>query len=473
MSEPMNLIPISRRKTSFLERLAKASRPEMLLLYSFATIILIGSFLLSLPVSNAIRPAPYIDNLFTAVSAVCVTGLSTVTAASQYSTFGKIVMIFLMQIGGLGPMTIIAVILQQNQQRMDTVEKKLFAAGAGKSDLHDVPRYLRRIMLYTLLFESAGFVLLGLRMTGLYGLKTGLFNALFLSVSAFTNAGFDCIGADSLVRFASDPIINLTVMALIITGGLGFMVWFELSEVTRSRLGQGDLFRTRYKYLSVHARVVLRTTAILLTAGTVLFLALEFRNPMLAGMSGAEKILVSMFQSVTLRTAGFSTVVIGRCTRPTLLIMCIFMLIGGSPGGTAGGMKTTTAAVLYKTTVNALDQKHKDAVIGHRTISASLLKHAFMVLSLYISIIFVMLLILTISEPETPLLNLMFEVFSAIATVGISTGITAMLSVPGRIVIMILMFIGRLGPLSLYAAFHKPPKIKNHVTYPDAEIIIG
>ncbi|MBR4445636.1 MAG: TrkH family potassium uptake protein [Solobacterium sp.] len=474
MNEPLQTLHLWRRRLSPAERLARSNRPEKLLLYSFLALILTGSFLLNLPIANLRPKVPYLDNLFVAVSAVCVTGLSTVTVAEQYSLFGRIVLILLMQAGGLGPMTIIAVLMQQTRRRMDTVEKKLFAATAGKSDLYDVPRYIRRIMLYTIVFEGIGFVLLSLRMTQIYGMGTGLFNALFLAVSAFTNAGFDCIASDSLVMFAGDPLVNMTVMLLIVTGGLGFVVWFELYDLIKSRLNSGNVFRRRHRYLSVHARIVLKTTAVLLVLGTVLFAILEGDNSgTLASMGKAEGLLACMFQSVTLRTAGFATVVIGRCSRPTLLLMCGFMLVGGSPGGTAGGIKTTTAAVLYATARNSLNEDKKDAVVEHRRISPDLLKHAFMILSLYVGILYVAIMLLCIFEPGKLLLSLIFEAFSAIATVGISTGITASLSTLGKAVIMVLMFIGRLGPLSLYTAFHKAPRARSHASYPDADIIIG
>lgn len=464
-----------KRKSSWIERLEKSNSPEKILVMAFLIVIFTGSVLLSLPITNLQKPVSYLNNLFVAVSAVCVTGLSTVTVATQYNMLGKIVMIFLMQIGGLGPMTIIAIIMQRNRKRMATVEKRLFATASGKSDLYDVPMYIRKIILYTLIFESIGFVLLSIRMTGVYGMKTGLFNALFLAVSAFTNAGFDCFASDSLVFFAADPLINFTVMFLIITGGLGFMVWFELYDLAKQRRNSGNAISRVKKRLSVHATVVLKATAILLASGAFFFLLLENGNQStLALENGFNRVLISLFQSVTLRTAGFATVYIGRCTRPMLLIMCVYMLIGGSPGGTAGGMKTTTAVVLFKTALNTLDSEHADAVVSHRRISPTLLRHAFTILTLYISIVFMMTVILTVSEPSMDLLPLIFEVFSAIATVGISTGITGSLSVVGKIVIMILMFIGRLGPLSLYMAFHKEGRVATeHVRYPDANIIIG
>ena len=465
---------ITGLRRSWIERVAKANNPAKLLMIAFLIVILTGSVLLSLPVSNQGAPSSYLNNLFVAVSAVCVTGLSTVTAASQYTHFGKIVLILLMQIGGIGPMTIIAIFILRNRKRMATEEKKLFASAAGKSDLYNVSGYIRRIILYTVIFEVCGFILLSFRLISLYGMREGLFNALFLSVSAFTNSGFDPIGSDSLIRYVGDPVINLTVMTLIIFGGLGFMVWFELKDLLLSKFRRGKTLARKVKRLSEHSVTVLRTTLILIVSGFFLVYLFESENAgTIMNLNGESRFFACLFQSVTLRTAGFATVNFGMCTRPLLLIMCVYMLIGGSPGGTAGGMKTTTIAVLYSSALNTLDDRKPDAVIRNRRVAPSLLKHAYVILTLYISITFMAVLALTIVEPSVGLLELLFEAVSAIATVGVSTGITSSLSAGGKIVIMILMFIGRLGPLSVYAAFHKERRVTNHIEYPDANIIIG
>lgn len=474
MKNTVSQLAFSKKRASFIERAAKSNNPAKVLLYAFLIVILVGSVLLRMPFANRIRPASYMDNLFVAVSAVCVTGLSTVTAASQYSIWGKIVLILLMEIGGIGPMTIIAIFIQRNKKRMDMTEKKLFAAASGKNDLHNVPDYIRRIMIYTLIFELCGFIILALRLINIYEPGEGVFNALFLSVSAFTNAGFDPIGAESLIPYASDPVINLTIMTLIIFGGLGFMVWFELKDLIVARFKRGRRLIKKRKWISEHSSTVLYTTLWLIITGFFLIFILESENPQsIMLLDGETKFLTCLFQSVTLRTAGFATLNLGRCTRPLLLLMCVYMLIGGSPGGTAGGMKTTTIAVLFKSAVNTLDDKKPDAVIKNRRISPSLLKHAHVILTLYISISFGAIMLLTITEPSTGLLQLIFEAVSAIATVGLSTGITAGLSATGKVVIMLLMFVGRLGPVSVYAAFQKERKLTNHIIYPDANIIIG
>ncbi|MBR3359166.1 MAG: TrkH family potassium uptake protein [Solobacterium sp.] len=463
-----------RRNASLAERILASNNPARLLLFAFLIVIVIGSFLLHLPFANLRSPAPYIDNLFEAVSAVCVTGLTTIVPAEQYNMIGKVILIILMEIGGLGPMTIIAVIMQRHRQYIAMSEKKFFASAAGKSDLSDVPRFIRRIVRYTLFFELFGFIVLASHLIPEYGPGDGLFNALFLSVSAFTNSGFDCLGADSLLRYAGDPVMNFTIMTLIIFGGLGFVVWFEISDRIRTRVIKKKGLLSIRKRLSIHAGTVLKMTLALIFSGAVLFWIFESTNTGTIGsMTVAEKIMAAMFQSVTLRTAGFSTVNIGACTRPVLIIMCMYMLIGGSPGGTAGGMKTTTAAVLYVSAVNTLRNRQEEAVIKHRSISYDLLKQAFVILFLYVFFLFGAVIILCISEPGIDFLALVFEAFSAIGTVGISTGITGDLSVIGQLVIMSMMFVGRLGPLSVYTAFHKEKKLTNRIRYPDVDILIG
>ena len=268
--------------------------------------------------------------------------------------------------------------------------------------------------------------------------------------------------------------MNFTIMTLIIFGGLGFVVWFEISDRIRTRVIKKKGLLSIRKRLSIHAGTVLKMTLALIFSGAVLFWIFESTNTGTIGsMTVAEKIMAAMFQSVTLRTAGFSTVNIGACTRPVLIIMCMYMLIGGSPGGTAGGMKTTTAAVLYVSAVNTLRNRQEEAVIKHRSISYDLLKQAFVILFLYVFFLFGAVIILCISEPGIDFLALVFEAFSAIGTVGISTGITGDLSVIGQLVIMSMMFVGRLGPLSVYTAFHKEKKLTNRIRYPDVDILIG
>jgi len=456
-----------------LERLLRHFRISQLLALSFAAVILTGSLLLSLPIANAGAPAPYLDHLFVATSAVCVTGLTPIVVAEQYTLFGKTVMILLMQIGGLGLMTFVALFLMMRRQQMSYAEQTVFAAASGKSGMFDVPGYLRRILKYTFCFELCGFLLLSIRMVQDFGTAEGLFNALFLAVSAFTNSGFDAFAPDSLVRYAADPLVSITIMALITVGGLGFMVWMDLSHCLLQKNEAGTR-RKLWSRLLVHSRIVIRTSAILFISGTVLFLISEFSNPETIGsMPLSSKLLVSAFQSVTLRTAGFATVRIGSCYQASLLIMCVYMLIGGSPGGTAGGMKTTTAAVLLSTIWAAMHGR-RIGCLAHRQLQPTDVLRALVICSLYLGFLLLATILLLVTDPECTMLQLLFEASSAIGTVGLTAGITAGLSAMGKIIIILLMYIGRVGPLAIVEVFQRRHEsIRHSVEYPPAEIMIG
>lgn len=466
-------LQLQRQKT-WLEKLLARFRPGQILALSFLIVILTGALLLSMPFSNQAGGKTFLDHLFTAVSAVCVTGLSTVTVAEQYTLFGKTVMIFLMEIGGLGLMMFVALVMMLNRQKMSMQEKRMFATASGKAGYDDVPHYIKRIFTYTAVFEGIGFLLLSIRFTKDFGMAKGLFYALFTAVSAFTNAGFDPFASDSLLRYARDPLVSLTVMGLITVGGLGFMVWFELYDfLARKRKGERYL---RFAHLSVHARIVLKSSLYLFLSGTLFFLILEWNNP---GTIGNEafgyKLLISAFQSVTLRTAGFATVAMGKCTKAAILTMCFFMIIGGSPGGTAGGLKTTTAVIVASGILHTLKDDQEQPHLMHRSISRQLLFKAASLVFLYLGFLLLGLVLLLItdgSHAETS--ALIFEECSAIATVGLTAGITGTLSVPGRIILMVLMYTGRIGPFVIISIFGRSEEGKrSHLKYPPCDIMIG
>lgn len=443
---------------------------------SFASVILIGSLLLSLPVSVQGKAPSYLDSLFISTSAVCVTGLSPLTVADTYTFFGKTVMILLMEIGGLGLMTFVAAAIILQKKSMSLTERVMFASAAGKGDVSNIADYLKKIIKYTFFFQSIGFLLLLPHLIRDFGIGEGIFNSLFLCVSAFTNAGFDCFASNSLMNYASDPLVSLTVMGLITMGGLGFMVWFDLSR----KLHEGKRKQNLHSFwisLSTHTKVVLSISLILFVSGTVFFCLAEMGNPStLASLPVSSRILISMFQSVTLRTAGFYTVNIGACRQVTLLIMCVFMLIGGSPGGTAGGMKTTTAAILAVAVKNLLHDEGNTIHIWKRRIQDSDFIHAFIIFSVYIGFLFAATAIMLCTDGRTmDTLDLIYEEVSAIATVGLSAGLTPLLSPGGKIVIILLMFIGRVGPLAIIEVFQnrRSGLVRKHVEYPDADLMIG
>ena len=464
------------RKSTFLEKLITRYKLATILTASFAIVILLGSVLLALPFSNNADSVPFLSHLFVATSAVCVTGLSPVTVATQYTFFGKFVLILLMQIGGLGLMTFVALAISFGKNRASFRELQAFADATGKSGYDDVAGYIQRIVRYTLFFEFLGFLLLSIRFVHDFGYLKGLFHALFISVAAFTNAGFDSFATDSLAQYATDPLVALTVMALIVIGGLGFFVWIEIRHHLQTMKERRLPLRAFFTSFSSHSKTVFIVTFLLIVSGTILFLMNEFTNPAtIGGRSFTEKLLISAFSSVTLRTAGFSTISIAACRRITLLIMCLYMLIGGSPGSTAGGIKTTTVAIIFIMLRSFMKEELDNCNLFHRRIRRRFFINAELVLTSYLFFLIVGILALVACEPSIPTLHLIFEAVSAIATVGLTANTTTALSALGKVIIIILMFIGRVGPIAMLEIFqrnlHKPPH--NHVQYPSADIMIG
>lgn len=447
--------------------------PTQQITLSFLAVILVGSFLLMLPISNAEPLLPYIDYLFTSTSAVCVTGLSTLVVQTQFTVFGKVIMIILMQIGGLGLMTLIAIFLIYVEGKLSLSTKVAMSEAVNRSNFDDFHHFIEAIIKYTIFFELIGFILLSIRFVPQYGLTDGLFNALFISVSAFCNAGFDPFGANSLAMYVSDPLVILTVAGLIVTGGLGFGVWFDVSQGSKLILRGKQRIRYVLKHFHVHVKVVIVMTFYLIISGTILFFVFEMNNPdSIAHLSLIDKLLNSLFNSITLRTAGFALLNVGLFKTYTLLYMMIFMIIGGSPGGTAGGFKTTTFAILILMVIAELKGKNSITVFSRR-IERDQFRRAFIIVVILISILFTGILLLTISEPFD-LTQIAFEASSAIGTVGLSMGITPNLSFIGKWIIILLMFIGRIGPLTMILSININSTKKGvEVNYPKADILIG
>ncbi len=446
--------------------------PTQQIALSFLGVILVGTFLLILPISNAQPLLPLIDYIFTATSAVCVTGLSTLVVQTQFTVFGKIVMIVLMQIGGLGLMTLIALFLIFIEGKLTLSAKMAMSEAVNRNTFHDFHHFIQAIVKYTAFFEILGVIVLATRFVPEFGLAEGLFNSVFISVSAFCNAGFDPFGANSLGNYVSDPIVLLTVASLIVMGGLGFGVWFDFSQGSKLILKGKQKIRFVLKHFQVHVKLVIFMTESLIISGFIFFVLFEFNNPESFGpLSLWDKLLNALFHSITLRTAGFSFLNVGNFRVYTLLFMMIYMIIGGSPGGTAGGFKTTTFAILILMVIAEL--RGKDSItVFNRSIGRDQFRKAFIIVVILLSILFVGIILLTITENFT-LPEIMFEAASAIATVGLSTGITARLSFLGKWIIILLMFIGRIGPLTMILSINSNTKKGIEVNYPKADILIG
>lgn len=447
--------------------------PAQQIALSFALVILVGTFLLSLPISNKIAGTPILDHLFTVVSAVCVTGLTTVTIVNQYTQFGLWVILIIIQIGGLGLMTLIALFVIFLSGKLSISNRLALNEAVNYFDLHDFNHFIRSIMKYTLFFETIGFVLLSFRFIPIFGVNQGLFTALFTAVSAFCNAGLDTLGAVSLQAYVSDPLVNYTVMFLIVVGGLGFGVWFDISQGSKSLLKGKYTFTYIVKHFKAHTKIAILTSAALIAAGALIIFVAEYGNPTTIGLlTLPDKLMSSIFQSVTTRTAGFATLNMGLMKSASLFVIMILMFIGGSPGGTAGGIKTTTFAIMILM-ITAELRGHKELIVFNRRIPREHFRKAFVVAFMLLATVTMGIIFLNLSE-SFDFLSLSFEAVSAIATVGLSMGITSGLSSVGKVIIILLMYLGRIGPLTLMLSVNRSGLRKGHeLSYPVGDILIG
>ena len=454
----------------------KKMSPAQKIAASFLLVILTGALLLMLPIStkNGKFFSP-LDALFISTSATCVTGLSTITVADTFNIFGQIVILLLIQIGGLGLMTFMAVFVLIIRNRLSMNEKIVMKEMLNQDHVVNMKKFLLDILYYTLFFESVGAVLIAFRMIPAYGLIDGGFKAIFLSVSAFCNAGFDTLGSISLQGYVHDPLMCFTIMALIILGGIGFAVWFDIRDKIQPFVKKEITFHKFKQSLSLHTKVVLVVTVLLIFIPAAIILMLEFNNPETIGNFNIfEKSMTCLFESIALRTAGFSTVNYGGLHSATDLLMIGVMFIGGSPGGTAGGIKTTTFAVLVIYMFNVLKGREKTVVL-RRTVGNGIIIRAMGIFFINFVTLLTGIFFLNIFEQQS-FLALAFEAGSAMATVGATLGITTSLGVGGKLVIIWLMYVGRIGISTLILSLTRPkPGLdrSEKVSYPDGNIIVG
>lgn len=439
----------------------RANSIQMIAL-GFAGIILLGTLLLSLPAASRDGASlPFIDALFTSASATCVTGLVVHDTYTQFSLFGQIVILCLIQIGGLGFMTVATLFLMMARRKIGLAERGVLTESISAFQIGGIVRLIRRIIICTAIVEGMGAILLAIRFCPQMGVATGVYYAIFHSISAFCNAGFDLMGRfapyTSLIPYQSDVLVNLTIMTLIVIGGLGFVVWDDIME-----------HKLRYVRYKLHTKIVLLSTAFLIIGGAILFYAMEQGN-VLAAMHPIDKLLASLFQSITPRTAGFNTVDTAALTEGGTVLSMLLMLIGASPGSTGGGIKTTTIMVILLATISYI-RNTDDINIFHRRLENNTIKRAYCSTTIYImlSILGIFLLITT---QGLPVKDAAFETLSALGTVGLSTGITRELDTLSRMVIILLMYSGRVGSLTLLMAVMMGTKSK--LRNPEEKIIIG
>lgn len=436
-----------------------SSNPALFLSLGFAILIIIGGVLLSLPVfTKSGKPTNFIDSLFVAASASCVTGLTTVNTASHWNTYGHILLIILIQIGGLGVMTLATFFPLLLRKKIGLKSRQILKEQMNIDSLNGIMKLFKYVLIFTFIVEFIGAFLLSLRFVPAYGMGKGWWYSIFHSISAFCNAGFDLLG-DSIYPLRNDLLVNLTLMSLVVIGGLGFMVTAEIFK------------KRNFKKLTVHSRLVLIISGVLLVLGTLVFFLIERQaGGVLYKESLRNSLIQSSFQSVSARTAGFYSVDLSKIKSASVLFLIILMIIGGSPGSTAGGLKTTTFGVLILSTISMI--KNEDEVtIFKRHIDPKTIRKALAIIMVYIGLIFTVIFILSLSE-NFSIIDISYEVSSAFATVGASRGITGDLSNLAKILLLISMYLGRIGPMTMAYSLGLKSKTK-YIRYPEANISIG
>ena len=440
-----------------------------IILFSFLGVILIGSILLALPISSATgQSVPYLDALFTATTSTCVTGLVTLPTVSTWSMFGQVVILVLIQIGGLGFIAIVSGLMLLVTRRMGIGHKLLIQDAFNLNTMQGLSKFIRNVLLGTLLIEAIGAALCMTVFVPKFG-DRGIWISIFHSVSAFCNAGIDIFAENSLCDFATNPIINAVTSALIILGGIGYIVWWDVLRVVRSGAIKKGHF---WCHLTLHSKIAITASAFLIFGGGLLILICEFNNPATIGdMSFFDKIQASLFQSVTTRTAGFASIPQENLRDTTSVISMVMMLVGGSPVGTAGGLKTVTVAVLVCSALATVRNKNEATLFGRRVSSDSIRRAV--AVAITFGCIALVSTVLLAAATGANLLDVVYESVSAIATVGLSRNFTGSLNAWGKLIVIVTMYLGRVGPISLAVAIGSQNESQNVISEPVEDISIG
>lgn len=449
-------------KPSGMER---SSAPARIIVSSFLIIVLVGTLLLCMPFSSA--EGKFTDPLtamFTATTSTCVTGLILEDTGSYWSFAGQLIILLLVQVGGIGLVTFSAFFLVLFRRKLGLGGMVLAQSSTGSSSLQNLYSLVKVIVVSTLAIETVGAILLSIRFIPQFGVAKGIWASIFTAVSAYCNAGLDLSPGDftSLTAYSGDVLVNVVIMALIVIGGMGFLVF------------QDFLFYRKNRHLMLHTKVVLLTTAVLIILGAIMFFAIEYSNPATLGpLSFKDKVLASFFQSVTLRTAGFNTIDIAALRDPTKLLSCIFMFIGAAPGSTGGGVKVTTFVVLVMTVIGTY-MNRRETVIMRRKVDHGIVYKAMSLIAAGIMVVAVVTTVLTVENSGLDVIDALVESTSAFATVGVTAGATLGLGIVSKITLIITMFIGRVGTLSLIMALTlKEHEREDHTVLPDGEIMVG
>lgn len=439
----------------------------------FVGVIFLGGVLLWLPISNE-KPISFLDAMFTSVTSVCVTGLVTIVPATQFTIIGKVILLILIQIGGLGVIACTFAFFLLMKKKITMKERVIIQQAYSLDTLSGMVQFIIRILQGTFLVEGIGALLYAAVFVPKYGIIKGILYGIFHSVSAFCNAGIDILGDDSFLDYVSSPIINLTTMFLIIMGGLGFIVWYDIKSNAKNIIRHNLPKERIFTRLTLQTKVVVVMTGLLILTGTVGVFVLEYNNPAtMEGLNFGEKLMASAFHSVTTRTAGFATVSQAGLREGTKLLTCILMFIGGSPGGTAGGVKTTTIAMLLLTCLSVVRGKH-DTECFDRKIASDTVRTGIVIIMITFVFLLTGVTIITVLEPSVDFMRILFEGTSAIATVGLTADLTPQLSSISKVVVMALMYIGRIGPITMALVFGGRPHLSTqHRELPEKQIMVG
>ena len=440
-----------------------------IIILSFLFAIVVGSILLVLPISvKKGQSVTYLDALFTATTATCVTGLVTLPTVMTWSIFGQVVILLLIQIGGLGIITVMAGLMVALHRKIGLKDSQLIVDAFNLNSLSGLTNFIKKVILGTLIVEGVGALLYLPAFVPAFGAK-GIWISVFNSISAFCNAGIDIIGESSLCDFVTNPLVNGVTGALIILGGLGYIVWWDVLRVLKECKA---LKWKCFHKLTLHSKIVLSATAALIVGGAVAIFALEYSNPLtLQGYSLFDKMQISIFQSITTRTAGFASIPQENLTDTTAILCLLLMFIGGSPVGTAGGVKTVTIVVLLVTAYATIRNQNETSLFG-RNLSRQATRKAVAVTCMSFLIMFVSTILLS-AVTDASALDVLYETVSATATVGLTRNLTPFLTLWGKIIIIVTMYLGRIGPISLAIAFQSKKEITNNIKNPTEEISVG
>ncbi len=452
-----------------MKKLLHSLSTTHIILLSFLAAVVAGAILLSLPISSADGTAtPFLDALFTSTTSTCVTGLVVKPTVSSWSLFGQIVILLLIQIGGLGVITIMSGLMILLHRKMGIADRLLLKDAFNLNSLSGLIRFVKRVVAGTFIIEGAGALLYMTVFVPEFGAK-GIWISVFTAVSAFCNAGIDIIAENSLCNYVLNPVINLVTCLLVVLGGLGYIVWWDVLRVLKRTPKKKFRF---FRALTLHSKIAITATLSMIIAGAVLIFAFEYNNPQtMSDYTLAEKIQASVFQSVTLRTAGFATIPQENFTNASSVVCLLLMFIGGSPVGTAGGIKTVTFVIVFASAFSSILNKEDTELFG-RQISNQTVRKAVAVTSMSFIIMLVSTVLLS-AVTDASALDILYETVSATATVGLSRNLTPSLSGIGKLIIIATMYLGRVGPISLAVAFNQRKENQNIVRNPVEEIIVG